>query len=137
MFILKFRLKILIYFESQYVQKLSVYIVLFLLQIDVWRRRIAVATLCKDRMCWCKDGIRQCIFSSTQCNIKMPSYFFKSTQYLDEMKQWLEEMLNKGLFSKQCQRKGNQSKRKGFLALKRTRIAGLNKRNIGLLGACI
>ena len=40
-----------------------------------------------------------------------------------------------GLFNKLCQRKENQSKRKGYLALKRTRIVGLNKRNTGLFGA--
>ena len=98
MFILEFRLKIIIYLRFQYVQKLQGYIVLFLQQIDVLYRHIVVATICKDRMCYYQGDIRQGYFSVTQCNFKTPWYFFKSTQYflkptqwLDEMKQWLEE----------------------------------------------
>ena len=104
MFILKFRLKILIYFGSQYMQKLSAYIVLFSQWIDVSYRPIAVATIYKDKMCQYQGDIRQCVFSATACNFKTVQFFFKSTQ-------WLEEMKNRGLLSKQSQRKEIEKKR--------------------------
>ena len=88
MFILEFKFKIIIYLRFQYVQKLSVYIVLFLQQIDVSYRHIAVVTICKDRMCQYSGDIRQCIFSATLCNFKMVFSAFLS--------------LHSGLTKRQC-----------------------------------
>ena len=98
MFILKFRLKMLIYLRFQYVQKLQGYIVLVLQQIDVSYRYIAVATIYMDRMCQCKSNIRQCYFSTTQCNFKTAQCFFKSTQWLEEMSMFVSHKVKFFLF---------------------------------------
>ncbi len=87
-----------IYLRFQQIQKLLGYIVLFLQQINVSYRHIAIATLRKDRMCQCKSGTKQCVFSARACNFKAvqcffcaTQYFFMATQWLDRMKQWLDK----------------------------------------------